>query len=88
MRDVGIHIDYIGGNCPVQAEGTVDGKPFYFRARWDKWSIGIGCEPVLSPEFYREAPYGERPGEAGWMPQYQALIFIAKAIREYAELAD
>jgi hypothetical protein len=86
VSDVDIHIDYIGGNCPVQAEGTVGGKPFYFRARWDKWSMGIGGDPVLNPEFYREAPYGKKQGEAGWMPQYQALIFIAKSIREYAEL--
>ena len=25
-------IDWIGGNCPVQAEGTIDGKRFYFRS--------------------------------------------------------
>jgi hypothetical protein len=29
----GIVIDSIGGNCPVQAEGSFDGMRFYFRAR-------------------------------------------------------
>lgn len=37
-----IIIDSFGGNCPVQAEGTIDGKPFYFRARGSSWSMSIG----------------------------------------------
>ena len=28
-----VNISYAGGNCPVQIEGHVKGKPFYFRAR-------------------------------------------------------
>ena len=31
-------IDWCGGNCPVQAEGKINGKPFYFRARGECWS--------------------------------------------------
>ena len=53
-----IVIESIGGQCPVQAEGTIDGKPFYFRARNAYWSIGIGGEDVVcSPEWYFDAPY-------------------------------
>lgn len=32
----------LGGNCPVQATGTVAGVPFYFRARHGHWRVEIG----------------------------------------------
>lgn len=41
-----IVVKYIGGACPVQAEGTVDGIPFYFRARGNGWSLSIGVDPI------------------------------------------
>lgn len=89
MIDPQIHIEYIGGNCPVQSEGTVGNKSFYFRARWDKWSIGIGGDdPVLNPEWYKEGQYGANPGDAGWMPQYEALKFIVVSIFEYCQTQD
>lgn len=84
MKDLDFTLDYIGGNCPVQAEGKIGGKPFYFRARWDKWSIGIGGDdPVLKPEWYHEAPYGNKPGDAGWMPVCIAMCFISSAFLDY-----
>ena len=84
-----IKIEWLGGNCPVQAEGTVDGKPFYFRARGEYWSMGIGGEEVvLSPDWYYGEDYGDAPYKAGWMPQYEALGFIAKAIGLYATGAE
>jgi hypothetical protein len=84
MKDVGIHIENMGGNCPVQAEGFIDGKEFYFRARGQRWSIGIGGEPVSEPEWYYEEEWGNTPYAAGWMPQYVALAMIAKAVEKYA----
>lgn len=83
--DPSIKIDYIGGNCPVQAEGRIDGKPFYFRARGCSWSIGIGGDPVMLPEWYATDDYGDGPYDAGYMPVYDALSFIAAAMKEYAE---
>lgn len=81
--DVPIVIYGIGGNCPVQAEGLIDGKPFYFRARGDDWSMSIGGEDViLNPEWYYEEEYGDWP-EAGWMPEGEARAFIAKAAALY-----
>lgn len=38
----GIDIEWLSGVCPVQAEGTIDGEPFYFRARGARWHIEIG----------------------------------------------
>lgn len=37
----GIEIDSIGGACPTQAYGRIDGKPFYFRYRYGRWTIDI-----------------------------------------------
>lgn len=79
MDELGIKIKWIGGNCPVQAEGTIDGKAFYFRARGDSWSVGVGEEPVGDPEWYYEQSYGDGPFDAGWMEESEALDFITDA---------
>ena len=36
--------------APVQAEGTVRGKPFYFRARHSSWSFAAAMSPNLDPK--------------------------------------
>lgn len=79
----GIELRGIGGNCPVQAEGTIDGKEFYFRARGHSWRLEIGGEMVVAPEWKYEEDYGDGPYDAGWMDQSEALAFIAKAAALY-----
>lgn len=74
----------ISGNCPVQAEGTINGEPFYFRARGQRWSIGIGGDPVGGGEWYYEEPYGDTPFAASWMSEYEARAFIYQAAEKYA----
>ena len=76
-------IDSLGGNCPVQAEGTIAGKPFYFRARDQHWSIGIGGDPVLAPEWYREQGFGDSEFAAGWMEEDQARRFIEQCAADF-----
>lgn len=71
-------ISEIGGYCPVQAEGTINGKLFYFRARGSRWSLGIGGDPVSNPEWRYEEPYGTG-FDAGWMDIEEAKTFIDKA---------
>lgn len=78
-----VQIDQIGGNCPVQAEGTIDGEPFYFRARGNRWSIGIGGDTVSAPSWFYQEPYGKEPFLAGWMSPGQARAFIAEAALKY-----
>jgi hypothetical protein len=80
-------VDYIGGNCPVQAEGVIDGKPFYFRARGEHWSMGVGGEPVCSPEWEHVEEWGDGQYAAGWMPEEVAHQMIAKAVAMYRALA-
>ncbi|XAI96366.1 hypothetical protein [Microcystis phage Mae-JY30] len=75
-----IKIIEIDGLCPVQAEGTIDGKPFYFRARGQHWHIGIGDDPMGNPEWGYGGTYGE-PYEAGYLdrPEATATAFIELA---------
>ena len=76
-------IDTIGGNCPVQAEGTIDGKPFYFRARGESWSLGIGADPVCAADWEHREWFGEWP-DAGWMSEEEARSFIQRAADRFA----
>ena len=93
-----IQIDFVGGNCPVQAEGTIAGKPFYFRARGSRWTMGIGDDPVSIPhrveigpdgkpvrvadEWFADCTWGKWP-DAGWMPEDEARRLIAWCAAEY-----
>ncbi|CAH1688718.1 conserved hypothetical protein [Hyphomicrobiales bacterium] len=74
----GVEITWIGGNCPVQSEGTVDGLPYYFRARGMHWALEI--EEAPGSTWRHEEPYGTGPFDAGWMPEDEALSFIEKAV--------
>jgi len=80
--DPGLTITRLGGNCPVQAEGVVDGEPFYFRARWEHWRLEIG-NPSLDPEWSYQERYGDSPYAAGWMNEDEARAFIAQAVERW-----
>ena len=82
--------------APVQAEGTLDGHPFYFRSRGDQWAFSLSEEPELDPVFiesaesasgrgyYLEGPYGA-PGtsEASYMPLAEARTVFEECARRY-----
>jgi hypothetical protein len=82
MSQANIIIDYLNGNCPVQAEGTINGKPFYFRARGESWRLGIGGDPIVNPEWEHLEWFGVWP-EAGWMEEEVALQLLHKAADRY-----
>ena len=79
----GYILDWLGGYCPVQAEGSIDGHPMYFRARGSQWSLDIG-EPYGKepPLFWHVEEWGTWP-EAGYMPAEIALEMIDKAVDTY-----
>ncbi len=83
MNDNGITIDWLGGNCPVQAEGMIDGKPLYFRARGSGWRLEVGGDSVINPEWKYEEDYGDGPFDAGFMSEDEARAFIGKAVALY-----
>ena len=86
-----IDIEWLGGNCPVQAEGTIDGKRFYFRARGEHWSLTI--HPTASGEYLKwdddqqawehEEEWGDGPFDAGWMPEEVAKRMIETGAMHY-----
>lgn len=88
-----LKIDSIGGMCPVQAEGTVGGFPFYFRARHTSWEFAVAekgkdpvdvcCDPAMKG-FYRAEPWGDGPHDAGYMPVATATRIIRICAREFA----
>ena len=79
MTDRSITIGWLGGNCPVQAEGTIGGEPFYFRARYDRWTIAIGSDVFDKPGWFYEEEYPN----AGWMTEAEARAFIEDAAQRY-----
>lgn len=90
-----LEINSLGGNCPVQAEGQVDGEPFYFRARGAHWSMSIGSDTpdtsalgvygrdvVSNPKWFYEEDFGVWP-DAGWMSEDEARAFIDQAVTKW-----
>lgn len=76
-------LDFFGGSCPVQGDGAINGQRFYFRARGTHWSLGIGGDEVMNPEWLHEAYYGPWPS-AGWMDEAEAKAFMEQALARFA----
>jgi hypothetical protein len=83
MKAQGFDVQWLSGLCPVQANGQIDGRPFYFRARHDEWSIRIAkfkggdMDDVIDARdaWEHREKYGQDP-DAGYMPFIEALAFI------------
>lgn len=84
-----INIEQEGGQCPVQIEGTVNGIPFYFRARGTSWSLSVAKEETSCPldktAWMHKETYGKGPFDAGWMELEEARGFLHKALNIWAE---
>jgi hypothetical protein len=73
----------LGDQCPVQAEGQIDGVNFCFRARGQQWSLSVGRNPIEAPIWKHEEDYGETPFAAGRMSHETAFDLIEKALAVY-----
>lgn len=79
--------------APVQAEGTVDGDAFYFRARNESWEFAVSEDPAIDPAsiqteehgFYRTALYPGGPCAASHLPLSEAEALIRRCASEYLE---
>ncbi len=89
-----IYTEPIHGKCPVQAEGTIEGQPFYFRSRGAHWSVSIanpGEDPISSPIWIHREEYAGRNAirdkeindghrfAAGWADEDECADFIMRA---------
>lgn len=90
-------IDEIYGHAPVQADGRIDGRVFYFRARGDEWEIEVS-QNAKSADDYGDPvweqgvwTYAEKyPGgeyAASWMEHDEARRLIHLAAEAYAKRA-
>lgn len=82
----------IGGACPLQGDGVVDGLPWYFRARGEHWSFSVAATPDGDPVgvWVTDDPPGawttedEAEGDglfaASWMPYAEAWRHIDASI--------
>ena len=76
----------VGGTCPVQGEGEIDGKRWYFRARGRRWRFGVGAtedDALDGVLFETGGSYGESQFEAGYMPLEDAERLIRESIAKY-----
>ena len=46
--------------------------------------MGIGGDPVLEPEWFREVEWGDGPFAAGWMPETEAGQLIERCASDYS----
>lgn len=67
--------DHITGYCPVQAEGKVNGKDYYFRARHDHWRMEVEGEVIAEGDHLY----------ASWMSLPEALQLIGKSLAAWGE---
>lgn len=92
LGETGAILDQLGGNCPVQAEGTIDGVRFYFRARGSHWEFHVAqtdADLFKNELFSIDRSY--KPGDdfaAGWMPQHEAVAFMIEGIAAYRANRD
>lgn len=89
MKTPKIEMDRTCNAAPVQYEGTVDGTPFYFRARHEHWSFSAGVDPVKislgwAEGFNREEEWGETGHhDASYMPYEEAEKIIKRCCEEF-----
>lgn len=82
--------------APVQAEGTVAGRPFYFRARGAWWSFSVSERPDVDPVeidsaeaaagrgWWRGGDYGPSGRyAASYMPLEEARQLIRQCAADY-----
>ena len=89
MADIKIVMKCTCPACPVQYEGTISGVPFYFRARGNSWSIGVGEDPLEVSMGYKKG-WGTDGDyfNSGWMDHDEAEKLIKACAKEYVERPD
>ncbi len=83
---VEIQIDYCGGRCPVQSEGQVGGKRFYFRSRHNAWHFIVAATSEDAYDLDEgKAEYYARGADTygGYMPPELARQLVQKQCEFY-----
>jgi hypothetical protein len=76
---------------PVQAEGTINGKAFYFSSRHEHWTFAVSEDSKISPidiqsseqGFFIERQYGNKSFDASYMTLDEAKRIIENCAEMY-----
>ena len=76
------------GFCPIQAEGKIGEKFFYFRARGNtmRFYVSETFDFIHPNTWVFEKSYGDEPFAAGMAPHEDCMEFIEEAMGEYKKL--
>lgn len=81
-----LFVTSIGGMCPTQAEGTMGGNPFYFRARHGHWTLTVvkpGCDAVLPDDRDDVVLYQDGDDATqGWMQEAAVMAILQAATQQ------
>ena len=86
-------------DSPVQVEGSIAGRPFYFRARGQHWSLAVAGDPYSvdavdieqnmdGGDRYWEEDWGVRQFDASYMPHSEALRLVRRCAEAYVAEFD
>jgi hypothetical protein len=84
----GMVLDWCAGYCPVQAEGTIDGKAFYFRARHQSWQFHVAKDRThrfVNDIFYCDIDWPAEEFAAGWMSPVDVLKCLHLGVALYRQ---
>lgn len=94
MEQATIIIESLGGYAPVQAEGRVNGLPFYWRSRHEHYSLSVAADPGGDPlhvheegGYYRRYRYGSGHA-ASWLPPRTARRLLLRTLADYLYAED
>lgn len=74
-----IVFDSLGGMCPVQGTGIIDGEQFYFRYRHDNAQLYVGGEsPLENPRLYAEIRNVTGETDRGDLSEDEAVQLVGR----------
>lgn len=82
-----LSVECFGGNCPIQAEGSLGNLCWYFRSRGDRMQLRIAesdADLFTARAWWHAEPYGVYP-DAGWAPISECKEFMLRAFQKYAK---
>jgi hypothetical protein len=84
----GMTLDWCGGFCPVQAEGEIDGRAWYFRARGEHWQFHVSKDQThrfVNDLFFCDIEWPEGPYMAGYMSPVDVLKCLHLGVALYRQ---
>jgi hypothetical protein len=83
LRVEGWTVKHVGLAAPLQLEGRLpNGEAFYFRARRDEVSLGVGGDPCWYPVWEGREPYGSDEN-ASYLPGKDGLAVLRRIVDAY-----